>query len=74
MSRGAWVDAIEARAFWRGVTASRAAYVAENGERWRQSERRARDAGDTDDANDFRHCAEAHERQAAWLRACAEAT
>ena len=64
----------EARAFWRGVTASRALYVAENGERWRQSERRARDAGDTDDGNDFRHCAEAHERQAAWLRACAGAT
>lgn len=62
----------EVRAFWRGVTASRAAYVDNNAEAWRWDEHKARNVGNTDDADDFGHMAEKHERQAAWLRACAE--
>lgn len=76
-----WLDAkieakiahAETRAFWRGVTAARARYVADNGMYWRQAERRARDAGNKDNADDCGMEAERHEQQAAWLRACAEA-
>lgn len=62
----------EARAFWRGVCASRAMLADELADRARSNARlylelARTSAGYDDDARE-------HEKHAAWLRACAEAT
>lgn len=71
MSRGAWVDAIEARAFWRGVCAARAECCDISARNARHDARIYADLPVTLAA--YESDAEAQTKRAAWLRACMEA-